>query len=153
MLEIFVTLSILSIAFALFSLHTPQLQKVTNKLTEQALFQEQYLIFLSLFEREYQSAQLVEETKGSEKEIHFYFNRDSDGELLKKIRHIQYRWKEKKVVRKSGDGGFYPFINNVESFVWVSSPLCYEVTITKLDQPTQTKTKIETRIRKSLFCR
>ena len=120
------------ILIGVFSTSFPSLNRTANTFLEQTVFQEQYLIFLLKFEEDYQQADMFSPSDLENLE-YLIFNQDLnlDGDYLDSGERISYRWNsgEKRIDRKSGDGGFQAFLDGITNFSWTqigADPVCYQ---------------------------
>ena len=99
------------------------------------MLEEEYLIFLTVFERDYSQAEvLTDETLQDLDRMRFRIDSNSDGDYLDAGESIQYRWNKdrKRMDRKSGKGSFQSFLEGIQAFSWrkvTDTPLCYRMTL------------------------
>ncbi len=128
-----VTLVICSILMAVVSQNFAGLNRVVQRFIEGTTFREQYLIFLLKFEEDYhRSDYFAEEDLLNFDQLEFTYDTNGDGDRLDSGEKIAYRWNEQKnrIDRKSGNGSYQAFLDNVTAFTWNRTsllPLCYQM--------------------------
>ncbi len=133
--EVMVTIVIGAILMGIVSSNFPQLKRTADKFLGQALFEEQYLIFLLKFEDEYHQA-IIYDPDSFERigQLVFEYDGNLDGDLNDSGEKIAYRWnsKEKRIDRKSGSGYFQALLEGVTAFSWKqvgTAPVCHRLRI------------------------
>lgn len=148
--EVLVTLALTSIVLGIFASNLPQLQRVSNQFLEQTAFEENYLLFLILFERDYYAAESSHEQEKNLKNLIFQQDQNLNGNYLDQGEQVFYRWnsKEKRIDRKTtAKGYFQALLEGVEKFSWEkvkTSPLCYQLRL---------KSKFSSKAREILYCK
>ena len=134
-LELMITLIITSIVVGLLSTNISGIKKLASAFNEQAIFREQYLIFLLKFEEDYQLAEIQKDMSRSDlDELAFMFDLNKDEDYEDPGERVSYKWNEAKnrVDRKSGNGSYQAFLDGIESFSWKRisiMPVCHQMTI------------------------
>jgi len=133
LVEVMVTIVIGAVLMGVVSNSFPQLKRAADRFLNQALFEEQYLIFLLRFEDEYQQAAAYDpEAVEQIGQLMFRQDENLDGDLNDSGEQIGYRWneKEKRIDRKSGSGNFQALLDGVIGFSWEEisqSPTCHQL--------------------------
>jgi prepilin-type N-terminal cleavage/methylation domain-containing protein len=133
--EIMVTIVIGAVLMGIVSTNFPILKRAANKFLNQAVYQEQYLIFLLKLEDEYQQAALYSpENVAQIGQLLFTQDENLDGDLNDSGERIAYRWNKKKqrLDRKSGNGNYQALLEGVTAFSWEEisqSPTCHQLQV------------------------
>ena len=131
--EIMVTIVITAVLMGVVSTNFPVLKRAANKFLNQAVYQEQYLIFLLKLEDEYQQAALYGPDNVAQiGQLTFTQDENLDGDLEDSGERISYRWNKKKqrIDRKSGNGNYQALLEGVTAFSWEEisqSPICHKL--------------------------
>lgn len=134
-LELMITLLVTAVVVGLLSSNISGLKKLASLFNEQALFREQYLIFLLKFEEDYQSAETHEGVSTSNlDDLSFMFDLNRDEDFDDPGEKVSYRWNESRnrIDRKSGSGSYQAFLDGINSFSWKPSsgtPVCHQMII------------------------
>lgn len=137
-LELMITLVIASVVIGLISTNISGLQKLASAFNEQAIFREQYLIFLLKFEEDYQSAEIHKGVNTSDPdELLFLLDLNEDNDFGDPGEKVSYRWNESKnrIDRKSGNGTYQAFLDGTDSFSWTpisTKPNCHLMKISSV---------------------
>ena len=128
----------------------PAMARLSNRFLSQVLFEEEFLIFVTLLEDDYQEAAVYFEADRKKlDQLQFQADRNMDGDFLDSGESISYRWNPltSRIDRKSGNGYFQAFLERIDHFKWErvqNDPICHQMSI---------KTPIDQRERQVLFCR
>jgi prepilin-type N-terminal cleavage/methylation domain-containing protein len=131
--EIMVTIVIAAVLMGIVSTNFPVLKRAANQFLNQAIYQEQYLIFLLKLEDEYQQATLYSPENGTQiGQLIFTQDENLDGDFEDSGERIVYRWNKKKqrIDRKSGNGNYQALLEGVTGFSWEEisqSPTCHQL--------------------------
>ena len=135
LVEILVTLVIASSIIGIMATGIPNFRRTLKKYLDQSLLEEEYLIFLVVFERDYSQAEVTNTTALENlDDMVFRIDYNSDGDYLDSGERIQYRWnkKKKRIDRKSGKGYFQSFLEGIQNFTWQKvkkAPVCHRMTL------------------------
>jgi prepilin-type N-terminal cleavage/methylation domain-containing protein len=149
LVEVMVTIVIGAILMGVVSNSFPQLKRAADRFLNQALFEEQYLIFLLRFEDEYQQAASYDpEAVEQIGQMMFKQDENLDGDLNDSGERIGYRWneKEQRIDRKSGSGNYQALLDGVTGFSWTQikdTPVCHEL---------QLQTAFTNQTRRARYC-
>jgi len=141
LIEVMVTLTVASIFAALLFTYFPSLQRTGSRFLEQTAFEEDLLIFLNLFNRDFLLTELPSNNRaGFLGQMKFRQDLNDDGDYLDPSESIQYRWNpdKKRIDRKSGSGNYQSLVEGVASFSWSSlDPMnnCYQMKFTSVTVP------------------
>lgn len=150
LVEILTTLAIVCGFIGIVSAAIPGFRKTLGKYLDQSMTEEAYLIFLVVFERDYNQAEVpTAQMRENLDDMLFRIDFNSDGDFLDPGERIQYRWNRKKnrIDRKSGKGSFQAFFGGVRSFSWQraeKAPNCHRMTL---------KTLFSDNLKSLQFCR
>ncbi len=131
--EIMVTIVIAAVLMGVVSTNFPVLKRAANKFLNQAVYQEQYLIFLLKLEDEYQQSVLYNPDNVAQiSQLIFMQDENLDGDLEDSGERIAYRWniKKQRIDRKSGNGNYQALLEGVTAFSWQEisqSPTCHQL--------------------------
>ncbi|MCP4754332.1 MAG: prepilin-type N-terminal cleavage/methylation domain-containing protein [Proteobacteria bacterium] len=135
LIEILVTLAISSILIGIIGSSFPSLQKVGNRFLNQAVFEEQYMIFLLMLEDDYRQAEIQNESDWENLDrLIFLKDINLDGDYLDSGERIAYRWNKAKqrIDRKSGNAYFQALLDGIAFFSWRktgTTPVCHRLEI------------------------
>ncbi|MBT4090641.1 MAG: prepilin-type N-terminal cleavage/methylation domain-containing protein [Deltaproteobacteria bacterium] len=135
LVEILVTIVIGAVLMGIVSTSFPLLKRAADKFLNQAVFQEQYLIFLLKLEDEYHQAAIYSPDNAAQiDQLIFEQDGNLDGDLSDSGERITYRWNSKKqrIDRKSGNGNFQALLEGVIDFSWETisqSPVCHQLKV------------------------
>ncbi len=133
LVEVLVTLVVICSFMGVVSTSVPGVEKTIGGFLQQLTLEEEYLIFLVLFEKDYNFAEVstTSDLIGLDS-MKFQRDHNNDGDFLDSGEAIQYRWNSEKqrIDRKSGNGYFQAFLEGIDAFSWEktgSQPVCYEM--------------------------
>ena len=118
LIEILVTLIIVSILIGVINRYFPVMNKLVNRYADQSLFKENQLVFLAVISKDFYESELVE--VASNNTILFNLDLDFDGDYKDAAESIGYRWNRNKnrIDRKSGKGNFQKILGGVSRLTW-----------------------------------
>lgn len=135
LMELMVTLVIVSIVVGLISQNFANLSRVTNRFVESVVLKEQLTIFLLQFENDYHQSELDSSSDATNlDDLKFSFDLNRDGDYNDSGERIQYRWNasKKRIDRKSGNGNFQSLLEGITAFSWEKAEFnnyCHLMTI------------------------
>ncbi len=135
LIELMVAILLSSVVIGLVSLNYKNLSKLIDRLSEEVVFREQYLVFLLLLEDDFQQAENFTTTDQEElKNLVFKIDLNKDNDFNDSGENIGYRWDETNIEidRRSGKGSYQTVLDDVDDFAWKqvsTSPICYKLTI------------------------
>ena len=118
LIELLVTLIIVSILIGVMSTQFPVFNKVINRYSDQSLFKENYLVFLSIFSKDFYESELYEHL--NKDVILFKLDLNFDADYKDAAEKISYRWHtgKSRIERKSGNGNFQGILDGVCHLKW-----------------------------------
>ncbi|MFH2130105.1 MAG: prepilin-type N-terminal cleavage/methylation domain-containing protein [bacterium] len=141
LVEMLVTILVGAVLMGIVSTNVPRLKKMADKFLNQALYEEQYLVFLLKLEDEYQQS-AISNPESVERIGQLIFEQDEnlDGDLNDSGERIAYRWneKEQRIDRKSGSGNYQALLEGITAFSWAQTgdaPVCHQLEIRNVFSP------------------
>ena len=146
-MELMITLIITGLVIGLISTNINGLRKLASVFNEQAIFREQYLIFLLKFEEDYQTAEILNGLNTTNlDDLAFSFDLNRDEDFDDPGEKVSYMWNESRnrIDRKSGNGSYQAFLDGINSFSWTrisAIPVCHRMQITSVFNESGYETK------------
>lgn len=140
LLEVMITLLILSLISGIISYNLPMLTRISHHFVSQAVYKEDYLLFLMIFEDDFHSADLTDpQSTENMRSLIFKSDLNFDGDFNDAKEQMSYRWNsaKKRIDRKIGNGYFQSLLEGVEQFDWTeisAAPLCFKATFRSIFQ-------------------
>lgn len=137
-LELMITLIITGVVIGLISTNINSLRKLAWAFNEQAIFREQYLIFLLKFEEDYQTAEVKNGLNTTNlDDLIFSFDLNGDEDFEDPGERVSYRWNKSRsrIDRKSGNGSYQAFLDGIDSLSWnrISIvPVCHRMKVNSM---------------------
>ncbi|MBT4289841.1 MAG: prepilin-type N-terminal cleavage/methylation domain-containing protein [Deltaproteobacteria bacterium] len=133
LIELLVTLIIVTILIGIISTQFPVFNKLINRYSDQSLFKENYLVFLSIFSKDFYESELYEHL--NKDVILFKLDLNFDSDYKDATENISYRWNtgKSRIERKSGKGNFQVILDGVDQLKWefdvINEMICLNVQI------------------------
>ena len=138
LVEVLVSMVIVCLFLGIVSSTVPGFHRVIGHYLDQSMMEEEYLVFLLVFERDYNQAEVI--TRASLNALDaliFQHDSNDDGDYLDSGESVQYRWNAAKgrIDRKSGKGYYQAFLDGIISFSWErieNTPICHQLMVTSI---------------------
>lgn len=150
LIEVMVSILVVGIVAGVISNSFPNIKNVVERFMDTIAFREQLIVFLLIFDEDYQSADWEENEWAALDELSFKTDHNLDDDFEDSGEWIRYRWNESKsrIERRSGKGYYQSLVEGISEFSWKrigNSPICHQMLVRSIVMPKTAK--------KIVFCR